>query len=372
MRADRDNRPALDRDRSADAGRLARRVPGALPAQRGRAQHAIARAPPSVERRRRRTSASSTLQCAWCHGIAGDRRHGTRPPPRKLRHARQRLGSVDDRAATASRGPDMPGFTGADRDAWRGRRRSCVALAPPHRARPLPGNAATRRGGLRQSNGCASAATSSMDAAECARSRADHDRRAAAAPCHCTREALVKPAASHPPGYLVVKGDHHSRQRRPRHPRERGRVLRSTSATQRGNDAHAAEVGPVARSTASSRRRLMPSLRRGCSPAHLDDLVAYLANAARCEMRRQLRTGGGFRARARVSCATCRRAVALVGAAARAGRPVADVAGSYSSHRFSPLHADHDRRTSRGCDPRGSISRRAPARSNRRRSSSTA
>jgi putative heme-binding domain-containing protein len=89
------------------------------------------------------------------------------------------------------------------------------------------------------------------------------------------REAIVKPAASHPPGYLVVRAVPASGAE------VRGiRVNEDVFYVQirdAGGNVHVLEKAQLSRLDRELDATLMPSYESRLSPAQLDDLVAYLA-----------------------------------------------------------------------------------------------
>ena len=89
------------------------------------------------------------------------------------------------------------------------------------------------------------------------------------------REAIVKPAASHPPGYLVVRAVPNS-----------GADVRGIRLNEdvfwihirdASGNVHALQKSELARVDRELEGTLMPSYESRLSPAQLDDLVAYLA-----------------------------------------------------------------------------------------------
>jgi putative heme-binding domain-containing protein len=89
------------------------------------------------------------------------------------------------------------------------------------------------------------------------------------------REAIVKPAASHPTGYLVVRAVQNSG------PEIRGiRVNEDVFWIQirdAGGNVHSLQKSELARVDRELEGTLMPSYESRLSAAQLDDLVAYLA-----------------------------------------------------------------------------------------------
>ena len=138
----------------------------------------------------------------------------------------------------------------------------------------LPGNA-QRGAALYRRRTAAASATSSADAADALGPELTASARCAARRTCATRSSNRKPRI------------HRATSSCERVPTTAGAEVRGIRVNEdvfwihvrdaRRNGAHAAEVGPVARSIASSRRTLMPSYARDCPPRELDDLVAYLA-----------------------------------------------------------------------------------------------
>jgi putative heme-binding domain-containing protein len=209
-------------------------------------------------------------QCAWCHGAAGT--GGTGPDLHRatLRHA------ANDRELTAIvrngiPGTEMPGFTSALTETMAWQTAAYVRSLGRARARPLPGN---------PQHGAAV-----YDANGCGGCHILGGRGNALGPELTTigalrgapylRDALVKPEAAHPPGYLVVKATTTA-----------GNVVRGIRVNEdvfyvHVRDARGA-VHTLQKSDLSALDReleatLMPSYAR-LSTGDLDDLVAYLAS----------------------------------------------------------------------------------------------
>ena len=146
---------------------------------------------------------------------------------------------------------------------------SLVAIASRVRC---PGNA-ERGAAVYQSSGCGVVPRRRRTRRH-PRSGADRHRRRRGAVY--LRDAIVKPAASHPPGYLVVRAVPTQRRRGPRHSRQRRRVLdphprRAAATCTRCRSRSCRALDRELEAT------LMPSYESRLSPAQLDDLVAYLA-----------------------------------------------------------------------------------------------
>jgi putative heme-binding domain-containing protein len=209
-------------------------------------------------------------QCAWCHGAAGTGGTGPSLQRARLRHA------ATDRALTqivrtGIPGTEMPSFALAftERMAWQ--TAAYVKSLGRARTRPLPGDA--KHGAeLYQSSGCAGChvVTGSGGALGPELTRIGGLRGAS-----YLRDALVKPAATHPPGYLVVRAV-----------RADGSDIRGTRVNEdvffilirdaRGT-VHSLEKSTLQKVERQLEASLMPSYATRLSVAELDDLVAYLA-----------------------------------------------------------------------------------------------
>jgi len=208
-------------------------------------------------------------QCAWCHGAAGT--GGTGPD---LHRATLRHAANDRELTTIVRngipGTEMPGFTSALTESMAWQTAAYVRSLGRVRARPLPGNA-EHGAAVYDANGCAgchilrgrgNALGPELTAIGALRG----------APY--LRDALVKPEASHPPGYLVVKATTTA-----------GNVVRGVRVNEDVFYVHVRDargtVHTLQKSDLSALDReleatLMPSYAR-LSAGDLDDLVAYLA-----------------------------------------------------------------------------------------------
>ena len=208
-------------------------------------------------------------QCAWCHGNGGD--GGTGPNLHgRLRHATT-LASIVDIITHGVAGTDMPSFRLGLTD--RGTRQAAIYVLSLSRtaSRAGPGNA-ERGAALYQSSGCGSC-------------HAVDGRGGILGPELTTigarrgsvylREAIVKPAASHPPGYLVVHAVPAS-----------GAEVRGIRVNEdvffitirdAGGNIHTLQKSELTRVDRELDATLMPSYEARLSAAQLDDLVAYLA-----------------------------------------------------------------------------------------------
>ena len=208
-------------------------------------------------------------QCAWCHGNEGDggtgpNLHGT------LRHATT-LTSIVDIISNGIPGTDMPSFRLGLTD--RSTRQTATYVLSLSRAasRRVTGSA-ERGAAVYQTTGCGSC-------------HAIDGRGGILGPELSTiggrrgsvylREAIVKPAASHPPGYLVVRAVPTG-----------GADVRGIRVNEdvfwihirdAGGNVHALQKSELTRVDREIEGTLMPSYESRLSPAQLDDLVAYLA-----------------------------------------------------------------------------------------------
>jgi cytochrome c oxidase cbb3-type subunit 3 len=208
-------------------------------------------------------------QCAWCHGNEGD--GGTGPNLHgRLRHATT-LASIVDIVTNGIPGTDMPSFRLGLTDRSARQAATYVLSLSRSTSRPGPGNA-ERGAAVYQSNGCGSCHVVDGRGGILGPELTTIGGRRGAV---YLREALVNPAASHPPGYLVVRAVPASG------PEVRGiRVnedvfwihIRDASGT-----VHALQKSDLTRVDRELDGTLMPSYETRLSPAQLDDLVAYLA-----------------------------------------------------------------------------------------------
>jgi putative heme-binding domain-containing protein len=210
-------------------------------------------------------------QCAWCHGANGTGGTGPILQRTTLRH------SADDRSLVnivrnGIPGTEMPSFAIAltDRKAWQTAAyvRSLGRIA----TRPLPGDA--RRGAaLYESSGCASchivAGRGGVLGPELTAVGALRG------PSYL-RDSLINPAATHPPGYLVVRAV-----------TTNGTEIRGIRL---GEDVfwihirdasgrvHVLEKSELSRLDRELEATLMPAYGSRFSATELDDLIAYLAS----------------------------------------------------------------------------------------------
>jgi putative heme-binding domain-containing protein len=209
-------------------------------------------------------------QCAWCHGAGGT--GGTGPDLRRatLRHAANDATLVEI-VRNGIPGTEMPSFAIAltENMAWQ----TAAYVRSLGRARPaaVPGD--PQRGAR------------VYESAACASCHVVDGRGGVLGPeltsigalrgAPYLRDAIVKPAAAHPPGYLVVRAVQNSG------PEIRGiRVnedvfwihIRDASGT-----VHVLQKSDLSRVDRELEGTLMPSYASRLQPAEVDDLIAYLA-----------------------------------------------------------------------------------------------
>jgi putative heme-binding domain-containing protein len=207
-------------------------------------------------------------QCAWCHGNGGD--GGTGPDLHgRLRHATT-YDSIVEIITSGIPGTDMPSFRSPLTERSIRLTATYVQSLSRASARPGPGNG--RRGeALYQSNGCPSCHIVDGRGGILGPELTSVGGRRGPA---YLREAIVKPAAAHPPGYLVV------------------RAVSTGGAEVRGirlnedvfwihiRDAsgmvHTLQKSDLARVDRELEGTLMPSYASRLQAAEVDDLVAYL------------------------------------------------------------------------------------------------
>jgi cytochrome c oxidase cbb3-type subunit 3 len=207
-------------------------------------------------------------QCAWCHGNDGDGGMGPNLHGR-LRHATTHS-SIVEIITNGIPGTDMPGFRSPLTERTIRQTATYVQSLSRASARPGPGNA-QRGATLYQSNGCGSCHVVDGRGGILGPELTSIGGRRGPA---YLKDAVVKPAASHPPGYLVVRAVPNSG------PEVRGiRVnedvfwihIRDASGT-----VHTFQKSELSRLDRELEGTLMPSYSARLQPAELDDLVAYL------------------------------------------------------------------------------------------------
>jgi putative heme-binding domain-containing protein len=138
-------------------------------------------------------------QCAWCHGNGGD--GGTGPNLHgRLRHATT-VNSIAEIITNGIPGTDMPSFRLGLTERSARQTATYVASLSRSSVRPGPGNA-ERGATVYQSSSCGSCHVVDGAGGILGPELTGIGGRRGAL---YLREAIVKPAASHPPGYLVVR-----------------------------------------------------------------------------------------------------------------------------------------------------------------------
>jgi len=209
-------------------------------------------------------------QCAWCHGAGGT--GGTGPDLRRstLRHATTDASLVEIVRAGIP-GSEMPGFGLGLTDAVMWQTAAYVRSLGRTRAATVTGDA-PRGARLYESSGCASCHTVDGRGGVLG---PELTSIGALRGAPYLREALVKPAASHPPGYLVVRAVPAS-----------GAEIRGIRVNEdvfwihirdAGGNVHALLKSDLSRVDRELDGTLMPSYAARLQPGELDDLVAYLA-----------------------------------------------------------------------------------------------
>ena len=209
-------------------------------------------------------------QCAWCHGNEGDGGAGPNLHGKLLHATNASLDRRHHQQGHSGHGHAVLPSSHRTRDT---RQTATYAMSLSRTAaRPGPGNA-ERGAAVFQSTGCGSChAVEGRGGILGPELTTIGGRRGAV----YLREALVKPAASHPPGYLVV------------------RAVPNTGAAIRGirvnedvfsiliRDAsgavHSLQKSDLARLDREPEATLMPSYESRLSPPQLDDIVSYLAS----------------------------------------------------------------------------------------------
>ena len=207
-------------------------------------------------------------QCAWCHGTDGE--GGTGPNLRgKLRTATD-YNSIVNIVINGIPGSEMPSFRSPLTERSAKQAAAYVQSLARAAARPGPGNA--QRGvTLYQSTGCGSCHVVNGQGGILGPELTTIGARRGGP---YLREALVKPEATHPSGYLVVRATQTNG------PEIRGiRVNEDVFWIQirdSGGTVHSLEKATLARVDRQLEATLMPSYATRLSEAELDDLVAYL------------------------------------------------------------------------------------------------
>lgn len=209
-------------------------------------------------------------QCAWCHGAAGT---GSTGP--NLQRATLRNAATDAALVQIVRGgipgTDMPGFAVGFTDKMLWQTAAYVKSLGRTKAKPLPGDP-QRGASLYGSNGCASC---HIVAGAGGALGPELTRIGTLRGPSYLRDALVKPAASHPPGYLVVRAT-----------TAEGRDIRGVRVNEDvfhvlirdgSGTVHSLDKATLTKLERELEASLMPSYANRLNDAQLDDMVAYLA-----------------------------------------------------------------------------------------------
>jgi cytochrome c oxidase cbb3-type subunit 3 len=208
-------------------------------------------------------------QCAWCHGAGGT--GGTGPDLRRptLRHATTDA-SLTNIVRNGIPGTEMPSFAIALTDNMAWQTAAYVRSLGRARTAAVPGDAA-RGARLYESSGCASCHVINGRGGVLG---PELTSIGALRGAPYLRDAIVKPAAAHPPGYLVVRAVPASG------PEIRGiRVNEDVFWIQirdTGGTVHSLQKSDLVRVDRELEGTLMPSYASRIAPAELDDLVAHL------------------------------------------------------------------------------------------------
>jgi putative heme-binding domain-containing protein len=208
-------------------------------------------------------------QCAWCHGKDGSGGTGPTLQRATLRHAATD-GALVDVVRRGVPGTEMPSFEFAftDRTAWQTAAyvRSLGRVA----VEPLPGSAG-RGAVVYESHGCA---VCHVIAGRGRIVGPELTSVGALRGLAYLREAIVDPAASHPPGYLVVAARTAAGVIRGIRLGEDVFWIHIRDASGTVHVLHKPELAGLDREPQAS---LMPSYQSNLSASDLDDLIAYLA-----------------------------------------------------------------------------------------------
>jgi cytochrome c oxidase cbb3-type subunit 3 len=209
-------------------------------------------------------------QCAWCHGSGGTGGTGPNLQRATLRHAANDAALVEI-VRTGIPGTEMPSFAIALTERMARQTAAYVRSLGRTPPRPLPGSA-QRGAALYQSSSCA---TCHILNGQGGALGPELTRIGALRGAPYLREALVKPEASHPPGYLVVRAVTND-----------GSEIRGVRVNEdvfwilvrdAGATVHSLEKSRLAKVERQLDASLMPSYAARFSDAQLDDMVAYLA-----------------------------------------------------------------------------------------------
>lgn len=209
-------------------------------------------------------------QCGWCHGADGT--GGTGP---NLQRTTLRNAGTDAALTQLVRngipGTEMPSFAIALTDHMAWQTAAYVKSLGRTRAKPLPGDVG-RGSALYGSNGCA---TCHVVAGSGGALGPELTRIGSLRGPTYLRDALIKPAATHPPGYLVVQAtiNDGSTVRGVRVNEDVFYVLIRDAA----GTVHSLDKSKVTKLERQLEASLMPSYATRLSESQLDDMVAYLS-----------------------------------------------------------------------------------------------
>jgi cytochrome c oxidase cbb3-type subunit III len=208
-------------------------------------------------------------QCAWCHGAAGT--GGTGP---NLQRTALRNAATDSALAQLVRngipGTEMPSFAIALTEHMAWQTAAYVKSLGRTKSKPLPGDA-VRGSALYGSSGCASCHVVAGNGGALG---PELTRIGTLRGASYLRDALVKPAATHPPGYLVVRATtaDGGEVRGVRVNEDVFYILIRNAA-----GVHSLEKAKLTKLDRELEASLMPSYATRLSEAQLDDLVSYLS-----------------------------------------------------------------------------------------------
>jgi len=210
-------------------------------------------------------------QCAWCHGTNGTGGTGPSLQRATLRHAANDKSLVDI-VRNGIPGTEMPGFTSAltERTAWQ----TAAYVRSLGRTAEAPIAGDVKRGAaLYESTGCGSC---HVIAGRGTTIGPELTAIGALRGASHLRESIVNPAATHPPGYLVVRARTNA-----------GREIRGIRLNEdvfwihirdAGGTLHVLQKSDLSSLDRELEATLMPSYASRLSAAELDDLIAYLAS----------------------------------------------------------------------------------------------
>jgi putative heme-binding domain-containing protein len=208
-------------------------------------------------------------QCAWCHGAGGT--GGTGPDLRRatLRHAASDASLVEI-VRNGIPGTEMPSFSSALTENMAWQTAAYVRSLGRARATPVPGDA-QRGARVYESASCGSCHVVNGGGGVLG---PELTSIGALRGAPYLRDAIVKPAAAHPPGYLVVRAASNT-----------GAEVRGIRVNEdvfwihirdAGGVVHTLRKAELSRLDRELDATMMPSYETRLKNAELDDLVAYL------------------------------------------------------------------------------------------------